>query len=102
MDFDGLELILGKVLRCLGLQRLQLCALARTDAADRFLRLNADEVNAHTCDAFYYDPHTKHYTGYLKILKGWCGGKHFADKVLHMDFIHTSDGHPVFLTHADN
>lgn len=102
LDYNSLESILGRTLRCLGLQRQKLCALASTAAADRFLQLNAKEVNMHTYDTFYYDPHTKHYTGALKILKGWCGGKHFADKVLHMDFIHTTEGHPVFLKHADN
>ena len=25
---------------------------------------------------FYFDPHTKKYTGMLKTLKGWCGGSH--------------------------
>ena len=59
-------------------------------------------MNAQNYSDFYYDAHTKHYTGQLKTLKGWCGSKHFADKVLHTDFIHTCAGHPVYIAYADN
>jgi hypothetical protein len=45
---------------------------------------------------FCYDPHTKEYSGACKILKGWCGRRHSIGKVLHMDFIHTENGHPCF------
>jgi len=57
---------------------------------------------ANSCNDFYYDPHTKQYTGGMKILKGWCGSRHFPDKALHMDFIHTADGHPVYVSYDDN
>jgi len=42
-------------------------------------------------------PVSEHYTGPLKTLKGWCGSNHFADKVLHTDFIHPCAGHPVHI-----
>ena len=102
LDFDSLDDMLGKTLCCHHPQRLQLSAMASTQAAEQLLAFNAGLVNAQGCSDFYYDPHAKHYTGQLKILKGWCGSKHFADKALYMDFIHTSDGHPVHVTHTDN
>lgn len=51
---------------------------------------------------FYYDPHTKEYTGQLPFLKGWCGRRHGVAKVLHLDFLHTRSGHPCFVLPADN
>ena len=103
LDFDGLEAMLGRTLRCRRPQRLQLGALASTEVADRLLALNAQEVNAQSYSDFYYDPHEKHCTTRkLTILKSWCGSKHFADKVLHMDFIHTCAGHPVHIAYGDN
>jgi len=41
---------------------------------------------------FYYDPHSKEYTGDLKLLKDWCGRRHGIAKVLHLDMIHTRSG----------
>jgi hypothetical protein len=51
---------------------------------------------------FYYDPHTKEYTGGLPFLRGWCGRRHGVAKVLHLDFFHTRAGHPCFVFPADN
>lgn len=103
LDFDGLEAMLGRTLRCRRPQRLQLGALADTEAAEDLLVLNAREVNVQSYSDFYYDPHEKHCTTKRqKLLKGWCGSKHFADKVLHMDFIHTCSGYPVYIVYADN
>ncbi len=103
LDFDGLEALLGRTLRCRRPQRQQLEALACTEGAGQLLALNTREVKAHSYSDFYYDPHDKHCaTKKLQLLKGWCGNKHFADKVLHMDFIHTSAGHPVYIAYADN
>jgi hypothetical protein len=51
---------------------------------------------------FYFDPHTKHYTGMQNVLKGWCASLRWADKVLHSDFFHTAAGQPVYLECADN
>jgi hypothetical protein len=41
---------------------------------------------------FYYDPHSKEYTGELKLLKDWCGRRHGVAKVLHLDMLHTRSG----------
>jgi hypothetical protein len=51
---------------------------------------------------FYYDPHGKHDTGNLPILKGWCGQLKDTVKVLYSDYIHDEDGRPLFLKHYDN
>lgn len=102
LDFDDLDWMFGKTLRCLHPQRTELGSLASANTAEKLLNLNAEIANCNAYDDFYYDPHTKHYTGQLKILKGWCGSKHYADKIHHMDFIHTSDGQPVYISYADN
>ena len=103
LDFEGLETLLGKTLRSRGPQRVCLGELASTnEAAEELLLLNAQQVNVHSYSDFYYDPHTKCCSTQWKILKGWCGSKHLVDKALHMDFIHTSTGHPVFVAYEDN
>ena len=48
---------------------------------------------------FYYDPHSKEYTGQLNVLKGWCGRRHGVTKTLHLDMIHTQSGRPCFAQH---
>ena len=50
-------------------------------------------------DVFYYDPHSKEYTGGLDVLKGWCGRRHGVVKVVYLDAIHTESGRPCFLQH---
>ncbi|MBW2704594.1 MAG: hypothetical protein JRF33_27570, partial [Deltaproteobacteria bacterium] len=50
----------------------------------------------------YYDPHSKHYTGELPILKGWCGNLKDTAKVLYGDYIHSEQGFPLFMKHYDN
>ena len=45
---------------------------------------------------FYFDPHTKKYTGMLKTLKGWCGGSHNVCAAINLDFFHTQSGRPCF------
>jgi hypothetical protein len=82
-------------------QRRALHELAQLDAA-----MDAYEANARLLPdgpgrgiAFYYDPHAKEYTGDLKLLKGWCGGRHAITKVLNLDMLHTESGRPCFLQH---
>ncbi len=48
---------------------------------------------------FYYDPHSKEYTGGLDVLKGWCGRRHGIVKVMYLDAIHTESGRPCFMQH---
>ena len=102
LDFCDLQMFLGDTKRLLHEQRQELKRLSTTDMIEELYRFNAEEVGAKGCKDFYYDPHTKHYTGMRKVLKGWCPGIRFADKALHMDFIHTSDGYPVYSEPTDN
>lgn len=48
---------------------------------------------------FYFDPHTKHYTGALKTLKGWCGSLHAVSKIINLDSFHTVSGRPCYIQH---
>lgn len=102
IDLDGLVQVIGRTQKSRHPQRLLLADLARTSIADQLYKLNAELVDAYSCSDFYYDPHTKQYTGGMPILKGWCGSRHFTDKALHMDFIHTAAGHPVYVSYDDN
>ena len=97
LDFDDLRFLLGQIIRIPHRQRLELGRLAMPETVESLIRFNAEEVNAFSVSDFYYDPHTKHYTGMQKVLKGWCSGIRLADKALHMDFIHTCEGYPVYL-----
>jgi hypothetical protein len=102
LDLDGLSHVIGRTQKSRHPQRWLLAELAKSSVADQLYRLNAEQVRIDSCNDFYYDPHTKQYTGGMKILKGWCGSRHFADKALHMDFIHTAAGHPVYVSYDDN
>ncbi len=102
LDVDGLSLILGRTLKSRHPQRVLLARMADAGIVNRLYELNASLVGTDKCDDFFYDPHTKQYTGTMKILKGWCGSRHFADKALHMDFIHTAAGKPVYVSYDDN
>ena len=50
-------------------------------------------------DMFFFDPHTKEYTGQLKLLKGWCGRQHAVRRVINIDCFHTRSGRPCFMQH---
>ncbi len=102
LNWDSLRQFLGDVLVNLNQQREALGQLAAAGVLKALWRINGECVGIDDCSDFYYDPHSKHYTGAHKILKGWCSRLRFAEKVLHMDFIHTVLGFPVYLWHDDN
>ena len=102
LDLEDLQKLIGRVLYTPHLQRQRLSALADEALLREILRLNARGLNASAEEAFYYDPHTKHYTGTSKLLAGWCPGIRLADKALHSDFIHTLKGYPVYFASTDN
>lgn len=102
VNWECLSLFFGTVLSGTVEQRLQLERIASTDTDLSILQVNAEVADVAHCDDFYYDPHTKHYTGMHKLLKGWCSAIRWADKALHSDFIHTVEGMPVYMHHADN
>ncbi len=102
LDFEDLRRLLGRTLRSLFPQRSQLTQLASGSTVSQLLSFNAQLVGAAQTRDFYFDPHTKHYTGMQNVLKGWCARIRWADKVLHSDFFHTAAGQPVYLECADN
>jgi len=102
LDFEALERLLGRTLRSRFPQRCQLKELAAAATALEVLDFNAQRVGAAQQRDFYFDPHTKHYTGQQPVLKGWCASLRWADKVLHSDCFHTVSGQPVYLDCADN
>ena len=102
LDFEDLHRLLGRTLRSLFPQRSQLSELASVATAPQLLSFNGQLVGAPQTRDFYFDPHTKHYTGMQNVLKGWCASIRWADKVLHSDFFHTAAGDPVYLECADN
>jgi len=103
LDFESLQLLLGKpVIRSLYSQRTYLDEFADQENLTELFDFNADLIGARGSTEFYYDPHTKYYTGAHKILKGWCAKVKGIAKVLHMDFVHTDKGQPVFVEHTDN
>ena len=84
-------------------QRSKLEAIAADPTnAQALLRWNFERVQGGQESDFFFDPHTKHYTGKQEILKGWCAKIRFADKILNADFAHTRKGQPVYLENTDN
>jgi hypothetical protein len=102
IDFDSLSWILGKTMSNLQVQRDALSRISNEHLRLQILSLNKEITNINSETDFYYDPHTKHYTGEYKILKGWCSATKGIDKVLHSDYIHTIKGLPVFMSYNDN
>lgn len=103
LNWEDLELILGPVVRFPTPQRDQLKALAADPKLiDELWRFNQKILGPAVGSDFYFDPHTKHYTGEQNVLKGWCPKIRGADKVLHSDFLHTAQGAPIYFETTDN
>ena len=103
LNWEDLELILGQVVRFPTPQRDQLKALAADPGLiDELWRFNQKNLGQAVESDFYFDPHTKHYTGEQNVLKGWCPKIRGADKVLHSDFLHTAHGAPIYFETTDN
>lgn len=102
LDFNSLSRLLGSTVRLPFTQRSHLNNIADEQQCIKLFHLNAVQCSVDHCYDFYYDPHTKHYTGMAHVLKGWCSSIGHADKVLHMDCIHSAKGEPLFMNHYDN
>jgi len=102
LNWEDLQLILGSIVRFPHSQRQQLERLATEANCQALFRFNARQVRDPACSDFYFDPHTKHYTGEQNVLKGWCPTIRFADKVMHSDFFHTAVGEPIYFETTDN
>jgi len=102
LNWEDLQLMLGRIVRFTHPQRQQLERLATEAACQALLAFNARQLKADTGSDFYFDPHTKHYPGQQNVLKGWCPAIRFADKVMHSDFVHTAAGEPIYFDTTDN
>ena len=102
LHYNSLSTMLGQVIKHPTNQRTALKEIATNANTDKILHFNGQLVKVKEDRDFYYDPHTKHYTGHLKILDTWCPSVRLADKGINMDFIHTTKGYPVFFDTTDN
>ena len=102
LNYTSLETIIGKAHKTLRSQRLSLKDVATKANTEHVFQFNAELLKVNQQKDFYYDPHTKHYSGHLKILLTWCPSVRLADKGINMDYIHTTSGHPVFFNTNDN
>lgn len=102
LSFSSLSWLIGPTIRSVNHQRHLLGDLAGIEQTRSMLERNGNLLDLSEQDLFYFDPHAEEYTGHLKTLKGWSGGLHRVDKIINMDFIHTKDGEPCFVQHADN
>ena len=102
LSFPSLSWLIGPAIRSVNHQRHLLGELAGIEHTRAMLKRNGHLLDLRERDLFYFDPHAEEYTGQLKTLKGWSGGLHRVDKIINMDFIHTEDGEPCFVQHADN
>ena len=102
LNYTSLNQLIGVMPKTLRTQRSLLKEAATGYNTGQVLKFNANLVGANKQSDFYYDPHTKHYTGQLKTLSTWCPSVRLADKGINMDYIHTTSGQPVYFNTTDN
>ena len=102
LNYTSLNQLIGVMPKTLRTQRSLLKEAATGYNTEQVLKFNADLVGVSKQSDFYYDPHTKHYTGQLKILSTWCPSVRLADKGINMDYIHSTSGQPVYFNTTDN
>jgi hypothetical protein len=102
LNWPDLSRLLGTVVRFPFPQRQALEQVATQANIEALARFNAQQVGADAQTQFYFDPHTKHYTGEQNVLEGWCPAIRWADKAVHSDFIHTVSGEPLYFETTDN
>lgn len=99
--FDSLKFFNDELLCSLREQREMLDALATKENTIALYRRNNELLSdgPNLADIFYFDPHTKNYTGQLKLMKGWCGSSHSIGKIINLDSFHTISGRACFIQH---
>ena len=102
LNWSDLSRLLGTVVRFPHPQRQELERVATQANIEALARFNAQQMGADSESQFYFDPHTKHYTGEQNVLEGWCAAIRWADKAMHSDFIHTVRGEPLYFETTDN
>ncbi len=91
----------GPIITGLKNQRDRLDSHAGVEAVLQVYQRNAELTRdgPNRGDLYYFDPHTKEYTGQLKVLKGWCGRRHGVTKIVNLDAFHTRSGRCCFIQH---
>jgi hypothetical protein len=102
LNWPDLSRLVGEVVRFPHPQRQELERVATAANIEALARFNAQQIGAESQSQFYFDPHTKHYTGEQNVLEGWCAAIRWADKAMHSDFIHTVSGEPLYFETTDN
>jgi len=99
--FNSLRYFLKNVEPVLRTQRKILDELASPENTIDLYRKNARLLSDGPGNGtiFYFDPHSKEYTGQLKVLKGWCGSAHSVSKIINQDSFHTRSGRPCYIRH---
>jgi len=97
LNYSSLNVILGQTIKSTKYQRKKLKQYSTVENISKLISFNFEMVGGNHCTDYYYDPHTKHYTGLRNILKGWCSKVKMPAKVINSDFIHTRDGYPVYI-----
>ena len=102
LSHESLAKLIGKTIKDLGEQRTELKVISDFASTMKLVQRNRIFTGDKDQHIFYYDPHTKEYTGMFKYLKAWIAHSHIIRKGMHSDFIHTVDGHPCFVQIFDN
>lgn len=102
LNWEDLSRLLGSVVRFPHPQRQELERVATEASCQALARFNARQIAADQQSDFYFDPHTKHYTGQQNVLEGWGPALRWADKAMHSDFLHTASGQPLYFETTDN
>jgi len=99
--FESLAKFCPKSLKTLREQRQLLDDYATLDGELELYRINAGLLSdgPGKGKVYYFDPHTKRYTGTLNTLKGWCGSLHSVSRIINLDCFHTQSGRPCFIQH---
>jgi hypothetical protein len=102
LNWQDMAQLLGSVVRFPHPQRQELGRLATPPSFQGLACFNSRCLGAGEQSDFYFDPHTKQYTGQENVLQGWCPAIRSADKAMHSDFIHTAAGEPLYFETSDN
>jgi hypothetical protein len=102
LNWEDLAQLLASVVRFPHPQRQELERLATPASFQGLACFNARCLGVGEQSDFYFDPHTKQYTGQENVLQGWCPAIRGADKAMHSDFIHTAAGEPLYFETSDN
>jgi len=102
LNWTDLSQLLGAVVRFAHPQRQELERVATQATIEALARFNAHQLGAESQSQFYFDPHTKHYTGQRTCLRGGVPPSGGRTRPCTSDFIHTRAGEPLYFETTDN